>query len=363
MASVPENFDKVPPRQGAPIGLGNFPMDQMIDDLATLTTMLVRERYIQQVAQLIPATWRDMSAMELTQLLRSTYTEAQLQDMFLAKHADREALKTLFRKANVVAAIVLGLIWARENIQDGNWEKAIAKVGTSGLTAYAVSKFASTFDRAATQIMADKAGQFGRWFQGAARTNRYVNFLTRRVGGALAIWDLKDFLMSGGYGGPNIPFDFIVEIDIDDPSTWKEPDAGDLAMLDIGFNLWYKQKRTPAYPGDSAIYLGKIEGSVFRVLDMAPHEVPQMKDRLYRIEGQWGEVDLFIVSKPGRIITAFDNVLVYATGRRSGQLISGGHGHYRELEVKPWNSAAVRLFGNEKPQFVPEYLLRSISGR
>jgi hypothetical protein len=328
-----------------------------------LTTFLLRERYIQQVEQLIPATWRTMSEVELTQLLRSRFSETQLQEMFLAKHANRDALKTLFRKASVVAAIVLGLLWARENILDGDWDKAIAKVGTSGLTAYAVSKFASTFDRAATRIMAEKAGQFGRWFQGAARTNRYVNFLTHPVGKALALWDLKDALMSGGYGGPNIPFDFIVEIDIDDPSTWKEPDAGDLALLDVGFNLWYKQKRTPAHPGDSAIYLGKIEGSVFRILDIAPHEVPKIKDRIYRIEGQWGEVDLIIVSVPGRRITAFENVLVYATGRQSGQLISGGHGHYRDLEVKPANSAAVRLFGNEKPQFVPEYLLRPISGR
>jgi hypothetical protein len=68
--------------------------------------------------------------------------------------------------------------------------------------------------------MAKKMGNYGRWFQGVARTNPYVNYLTRRLKPALLVWDLKGLIMSSGsMDGPNIPFDFIEEIDIFDKST------------------------------------------------------------------------------------------------------------------------------------------------
>jgi hypothetical protein len=161
--------------------------------------------------------------------------------------------------------------------------------------------------------------------------------------------------MSGGYGGPNIPFDLIVEVDLDDPSTWHEPDQ---TLLDLGFNLWYRQKCTTAHPeacGATPIYLGKVEGSaltgVGKVLDIVPHEAPRLRERLYRVVGDWDFAD--------REVSAADNILVMATGQRGPELVSL-RGHYRETEVVPANRAAADYMGGTAPKFIPEYLLRGL---
>jgi hypothetical protein len=332
-------------------------------ELALFTSFLIRDGYIQKVAGLIPASWRTMKEEELTALLSSKFSETQLKEMFLEKYVARVSIKARFRKVSIVTALVIGLLWARDNLEDGEWDKAAAKVAGTGLAAYVFNKLLYLRDPAAEAIMKRSVGRFGKWFQGAARTNKWVNFLARDLGQILLIWDLKDLFMSGGYEGPNIPFDLIIDVDIDNPTTWVEPDQ---TLLDFGFNIWYRQKCTDAHREACGgnTYLGKIEGSavlgILKVMDIAPHEVPEIKKNLYRVEGDWDVSDFVLFSFVGRRVSASENVLVVATGNRSGLLVSG-RGDYRSLEVKPANEPAVQLFGGKSPRYVPEYLLRRYS--
>ena len=97
-------------------------------------------------------------------------------------------------------------------------------------------------------------------------------------------------------------------------------------------------------------------GHLLQILDIAPHTVPELSGRTFRVEGCWDESDFFIFSVCGRTLTAADRVLVVATGRRSGEMI-GGSGHYRETEVTPASDAATSLFGGNETRWVKEYLL------
>lgn len=98
------------------------------------------------------------------------------------------------------------------------------------------------------------------------------------------------------------------------------------------------------------------KGNLLQVLDIAPHDAPEVAGRIYRVEGTWKEIDLLILSIPQRTVSAAENVLVVATGKVSGEEI-GGRGHYHSYEVTPANDAAVKLFGGKASQFVPQYLL------
>ncbi len=332
-------------------------------DVALFTTYLLRSGYIRQVAGLLPPAWRTMSEAELTSWLSQRFTENELKAMFLEKYEARAAIKARFRKLNIVGAIVIGLIWAQNNITEGEWGTAAAKVGATGFTAWAFNKLLYARDPAAAAIMQRKALEFGRWFKGAARTNKVVNFLVRKVGTALLIWDLKDIFMSGGYDGPNIPFDLIVDIDIDDPSTWVEPDQ---TLLDFGFNIWYRQKCTTQRPETcvaTPLYVGKIEGSALKgigkLLDIAPRDVPGLRKNLYRIEGDYEYYDFFIFGYVARHVSASENVLVISTGELSGEMVSG-RGHYRMQKVIPANEPAWKLLGSQEPKFVPEYVLHPV---
>jgi hypothetical protein len=90
--------------------------------------------------------------------------------------------------------------------------------------------------------------------------------------------------MSGGGGGPNIPFDIIYVIDIDDPSSWEEP--SDL-MLDLGFNIWYRQKETPNHPYPD-VYLGKIEGGPLKAVAKAGSAAASWAgDKVDQAIGDW----------------------------------------------------------------------------
>jgi len=102
-------------------------------------------------------------------------------------------------------------------------------------------------------------------------------------------------------------------------------------------------------------------GNLLEMLDIAPHSVPEKAGQIYRIEGDWKEVDLLVLSIPLETISASDNVLVVATGMVSGEQI-GGRGHYRGFEVSPANEAAVKLFGSKDPRYVPQYLLKPATG-
>ena len=235
-------------------------------DVGYLVTFLFRRGYIEQTAKLIDPAWRSMSEEQLTAYLSKHYSELQLEKMYLEVYAERTAVKSQFRTRNVIGAFVIGLIWARDNFREGEWGKGLIKVSETTVTAWLVNRALYARDSAAATIMAGAPGRFGKWFQGAARTNRVVNFLARDVSRGLLLWDLKDLLMSGGGGGPNIPFDIIYEVDIDDPSTWDEPSQ---TMLDLGFDIWYRQKQTPRRP-DPDVYLGKVEGSLLKGLVAGP---------------------------------------------------------------------------------------------
>jgi hypothetical protein len=338
-------------------GEGTYP-----SDVALFSTFLIRNGYIERVSGLIGPAWRSMSEAELTAHLSQRFSERQLQEMFLEKYAERATIKAQFRKLSIVSALVVGLIWARENLAQGEWGPAIAKVGGSAITAWLFNRLLYARDPAAAALMARAPGNFGKWFQGAARSNRAVNFLVRDVARGLLLWDLKDIFMSGGYGGPNIPFDIIYTVDIDDPATWEEPSQ---VMLDLGFNIWYRQKETPNHPEAAGgnLYLAKVEGSavtgLLKVLDIAPRQVPGLRDRLFQVVGPWHEISLVITTYSSRTVREEEKVFVLATGKRSGELGSA-RGHYRSLEVVPANEPAVKLFAGVAVEFVPEYLLRPV---
>jgi hypothetical protein len=327
-----------------------------------LSSYLVRGGYIEALSKLLPPGWAKLSQEQLTQWLAKNFTEDTLKTMYLEKYAQRTAIKAQFRKANIIAALVTGLIWARDNIKAGEWGAAAAKVGATGVAAFALNQLLYARDKSAAELMAAKGAEYGRWFKGAARSNKYVDFISRRLGKALLIWDLRDFLMSGGGGGPNIPFDIIETVDINDPATWKEPSQ---MLLDLGFNIWYRQACTDATPEACGmdLYLGKVEGSILgglgRAIGLLPHGVESLKDRLYRVEGDLRRVDLVVVGWASRTVEPEENVLVISTGIRSGEMFSGKYGHYYQEEVIPANLSAVKVLGTTKPVMVPQYTLQS----
>ncbi len=353
-----DKLEKVrPPLQGLHKEGGAYPRD-----VALYTSYLIRGGYIKEVAGLIPEAWRTMKQEQLTKILSEKFSEKELRTMFFDKYEARAAVKARFRKYNLVAAIAIGLIWAKDNIAEGEWDTAAAKVGGSGVAAYAFNKLLYARDLSAEAIMKRKGKEFGRWFQRAAGTSKGFNFLIRRVGAALLIWDLKDLLMSGGMGGPNIPFDLIVEIDIDDPGTWSEPNQ---TLLNLGFNIWYEQKCTEKRKEActaTPLYLAKVEGSLLsglgKLVGLLPYNVAQLKNNLYRIEG---ELDL--IGRKTVMVSASSNALVIATGKVSPGLWSFSKGDYKDFEVFPASSYAEKLLGGTRPRFVPEYVLNKIEGK
>ncbi len=352
ISKTEDKLEKIrPPVPGLHKEGGAYPKD-----VAIFTSYMIRGGYIQQVAGLIPATWRTMSQDQLTKLLGEKFSEKELRTMFLDKYEARAAVKARFRKYNIVAALAIGLIWAKDNIAEGDWATAAAKVGGTGVAAYAFNKLLYSRDLPAKAIMQLKGKEFGRWFQGVGRTSKKFNFLIRRVGPALLIWDLKDILMSGGMGGPNIPFDLIVKIDIDDPSTWIEPNQ---TLLDFGFNIWYEQICTPIRKEActaTPLYLAKVEGSALgglaKLLELAPRNIDELKNNLYRIEGE-----LELIGRKTIVVSASSNALVIATGKVSPTQTSFSKGDYRDYEVVPANRSAENLLGGTEPRFIPQYVL------
>lgn len=346
-------------RTGKPYGsdTGAYP-----HEIALFSSYLIRGGYIQSLTNLLPAAWTKLPQAELTALLAQKYSEQELKTMFLAKYGERIDIKVRFRKLNIISALVTGLIWARENIKEGDWGLAASKVAGAGITAYAFNQLLYARDKSVVEIMAAKSKDYGRWFKGAARSNAVVDFLSRRLAPGLLAWSLKDIFMSGGTDRPNIPFDIIQTIDINDPSTWEPPNH---TLLDLGFNLWYRQACTPEFPDACGpdLFLSKVEGSLtqgfMKFMDIAPHGVDDLKDRLYRIEGEYDITDLFLVRWVHRSVSASENVLVVATGQESGSK-TGGMGHFRDHQVYPANLAALKLFGSPKPRWVNSNLLRQV---
>jgi hypothetical protein len=229
-------------------------------DIAKLSVWLIRQGYIKEVSNLIPASWREMSEEQLTKELASRFTEEQLMAKFGGVAAQRQAIKGMARKGGLIAAFVLGLIWARENVKHGDWGVAIAKVSATTISAALLNSALYARDKAAAQITARNAGRFGKWFQGAARTNRVVNRLSEL--GVISV--IATLSLSGGGEFPSIPWDIIYDIDIDNPSTWRPPSQ---RLLDYGFNIWYRQKATAAYPEarEGTMYLGTVYGAVIPI--------------------------------------------------------------------------------------------------
>lgn len=95
---------------------------------------------------------------------------------------------------------------------------------------------------------------------------------------------------------------------------------------------------------------------LLQFLDITPHDVPALAGTVFRVEGAWDEIDLFIISIEQRVVSPSEDVLVVATGMVSGEQV-GGRGHYRSYEVTPASDAAVQLFGSRNSRYVPQYLL------
>lgn len=85
-----------------------------------------------------------------------------------------------------------------------------------------------------------------------------------------------------------------------------------------------------------------------------------MQGRVFRIIGDWNPIDLIIVQISRKIVHHSDNVIVIATGKRSGKQISG-YGHSRRIQVVPVTEEAVKLFGGKEPRWVPKRLLKQIN--
>lgn len=249
-------------------------------EIADFSAWLLRNGYIRSVESLLPVAWRAMTEVELTRYLAAHYPEQDLKKMFLSTYDKRQAIKAAFRGYHIITALVIGLVWARENVQEGKWDEALMKVGGAGITAYALNKMLYARDPSAATIMASKGKQFGRWFKGASRTNPFVNRLT----GALAIADVAQLFKSGGYDLPTIPWDIIVDIDINDETTWLKPNQ---KLLDFGFNIWYRQKCTKVHPEACAgnVYYGYVEGSLIKgmqnlIKELLSQDWPQQRSRL-----------------------------------------------------------------------------------
>src|SRR5689334_7221213 len=76
------------------------------NDVAKLTAWLIRQGYVNQVANLIPSSWRLMSEEQLTKELASRYTEDQLVAQFEGLAAQRQAIKGVAPKGSLIAAFV-----------------------------------------------------------------------------------------------------------------------------------------------------------------------------------------------------------------------------------------------------------------
>jgi hypothetical protein len=236
--------------------------EPVADNVQEFAAWLIRTNYIVEVGKLIEAEWVMMSEAELTKHLASKYSTQELEALFSKKSELRQLLKNRARNLSLFAAVAVGLVWAKEDLDRGDYGVAGLKFsGTIG-GAYVLNRYFYGRDKEAAQIMARNMGNFGKWFQGVARTNPFVNVLARRVMPAMLIWDLRTVLMSGGIDGPNIPFDFVIHIDIFDRSTWRDPPE---TMLDLGMDFFYYQKPTSQWPvGHQQECLGVIRGSVLR---------------------------------------------------------------------------------------------------
>lgn len=77
---------------------------------------------------------------------------------------------------------------------------------------------------------------------------------------------------------------------------------------------------------------------------------------IYKIVGDYGYTDLFIVSVGGTTVTEAENVLVGYV-KDKGETTSGRYGHTSRVEVTPLNAAAIRLFGGTGNETILSNLL------
>lgn len=221
-------------------------------ETARAASFLIRQGYIRTLANSLPPGWTAISDRELTKFLASRYREEDLRQMFLMRSDIRVEIKTRFRNASIFAALIIGLIWARENIADGDWDVATAKIGGMGAGSFVANRLLYSRDPVPEAIMTKNPGNFGKWFKGAARSNRFVNSAVEFQ----MLLLVAEASMSGAGEYPSIPWDIVYEIDVEDESTWQSPNQN---LLDLGFNIWYRQKGTN-------IYLGHIYGSLVKTI-------------------------------------------------------------------------------------------------
>jgi hypothetical protein len=245
---------------------GPSPASQPDNQIAVTSQLfaawLIRTNYVVEVGKLIDPTWVLMEERQLTAYLSQKLSKVQIEQLFAKKSELRLLLKKRARNFSIFAAVAIALIWCRDDLESGRYGQAGMKFTATVGGALALNYYFYRRDKTAAQIMSKNMGNFGKWFQGVARTNRFVNFLLRRVAPALLIWDMRGIIMSGGMDGPNIPFDFIIEIDIFDRATWRKPPD---VMLDFGMDFFYYQKPTKQWPvGYQQVCFSVIRGSLLR---------------------------------------------------------------------------------------------------
>jgi hypothetical protein len=106
--------------------------------------------------------------------------------------------------------------------------------------------------------------------------------------------------------------------------------------------------------------VGRDPYGFLQFMDIAPHTNTNLAGRMFRLEGDFDVSDFFIFRLVHRRVEESEHIIVIGTGQESGSLM-GGRGHYRSYQVAPANTAAVELFGGSEPQWIPNYILHSVS--
>jgi hypothetical protein len=147
--------------------------------LSAFMAYFLRGSYIQKVKALLDPSWAQMKEDELTRHLQSKMSRDEVEAAFKDMSAERKVIKTRVRGYGYLLAIVLALIWARDDIVKGDWDAVARKVGGLLVGTLLVNMMLYARDPTAVAIMRRNPARLGKWFQGAARTNARVNAVVR----------------------------------------------------------------------------------------------------------------------------------------------------------------------------------------
>jgi hypothetical protein len=148
-------------------------------ELSAYINFFLRGEYVQRTAKLVKPEWVRMSDAELTAELKSKMTQEEVEAIYLPLSAKRQIIKNRIRGYGYVRAIVIAMIWARDDISKGDWEAVAAKGAAlvGGTWLFNMTVYAR--DTTPAEIMSLNQGNYGKWLRGTGRTNRYFNRFVR----------------------------------------------------------------------------------------------------------------------------------------------------------------------------------------